>query len=469
VLASQARLLRDLFIHDLDKILLAGVLLAIGLFVIGLYLTERSDSAYLYYGAFALLMGIWELCQMRSRHLLLAMPLLWTHVEFFALYLTAAFMGLFLWRVVGRGPLGLIPILAGVSGLYAAIAALLVASGVLPIMTSLVIFEILVLPILGYYFVSISALLLQGNPEARLFAGGFVLAMSLAATQVMGALGLLPRSPISLNGVGQGVFVITLGLILVRRFRRVHQELMGTKHELSDKLQALQAHTAEIEHLNVELRHQIEARSSLLVTSLLGEPDDSGEPPPAADVLPVGALLNDRYRVLRLLGQGAMGTVYEVERVHDRRHFAAKVLCGRPHRTELARFAREAKLLARLRHDNLVSIADIDVTATRQAYIVMELVTGTTLTEESAHYGELDFVLPVLAQLADALAAIHAAGIVHREPEFLKSPTEKTKNVAARERSGKALNLTHLPTKRNPDGAMLGPRFPARAPPLARP
>lgn len=411
-IGSKPRLIRDAVIHDFGKLIVGSVLCAIGLFVLGLYLSERQERAYLYYAGFAFTMGVWLVCQMRSRHLLLAVPLLWTHLEYFALYTAAVFMALFLGRVLGRGLLGLMPVIAGIFIAYDLSMAVLVATGAVTIMRTLVWFEVGLLPIITYFLLSIGILLRQGSSDARLFAAGFMVAMALAAYDIMGALGLLPRAPFSLTNFGQGGFVVSLGLILVRRFRRVHSDLLVTKQELSEKLQALQVRNSEIENLNVELRHQIQARSSLMLTSLI---EDNGSSKELAPILPAGALLNDRYRVIRIVGQGAMGVVYEVERVHDGRHFAAKVLSGRSHRKELARFAREAQLLARLQHENLVAIADIDMTGNRQAYIIMEFVAGTTLADQSAHYGELGFVLPVLRQLADALAVVHAAGIVHRE------------------------------------------------------
>src|SRR5262249_23512180 len=72
-------------------------------------------------------------------------------------------------------------------------------------------------------------------------------------------------------------------------------------------------------------------------------------------------------------------------------------------------------LVAGLKHKNLVTIADVDVTDSRLAYIIMELIDGTTLADKAQRYGELPFVLPVLRQLADALATVHAEGVVHRD------------------------------------------------------
>lgn len=407
-IGTKVGIVRDLLRNDVGKAMVGMVLCAVGLFVLGLYLTERKERAYLYYSGFAFAIGVWLLCQMRTRHLIIGAPLVLTYVEFFSLYIGAACLVRFLVLVLGRGPLGLMPMVSRIFMGYVVVAALLVATGVIGIMSTIAIFEIGLLPVIVYMTIAVGIQVRQGNSDARLFAAGFLTAILLGAYDVLSTLGVLPRLSTGLSHFGQGFFVIALGLILVRRFRLIHADLIKTKQALSEKVQALQGRNTEIEHLNQELRHQIEARSKQLISSL----SDTRE---VAPLLAEGELLNERYRIVRVLGRGAMGVVYEVERVHDSRRFAAKVLAGRAHRRELARFAREAQLLARLKHDNLVSIADVDVTSTGLAYLIMELIVGTTLEAQSARYTELNFVLPVLQQLADALAKVHAEGVVHRD------------------------------------------------------
>jgi PAS domain S-box-containing protein len=193
---------------------------------------------------------------------------------------------------------------------------------------------------------------------------------------------------------------------LASGLQRMRQDLLRQIREMKER-------NAEIEQLNRELRHQIERRSGLLVESMLSQMDDGTvEPVP---IFPLGTLLARRYRIGELLGQGAMGTVYQVERLADGRHFAAKVLSIKPDYQAMARFAREAQLLARLQHPNLISIVDADFTQDRIAYIIMELGSGKSLAECSARYKDREFLLPVLDQIAQALAAVHAAGVVHRD------------------------------------------------------
>lgn len=193
---------------------------------------------------------------------------------------------------------------------------------------------------------------------------------------------------------------------LARGLESMREDILRQIHEMKER-------NDEVQQLNRELRYQIERRSGLLVESMLAKMDDSAQE--VLPILPKGTLLARRYRIGEMLGQGAMGTVYEVERLWDGRRFAAKVLSSRPDYQAMARFAREAQLLARIQHPNLISIIDADVTQDRVAYIIMELVSGKSLAEYDASYGDRSFMLPVLQQIADALAAVHAADVVHRD------------------------------------------------------
>ena len=105
----------------------------------------------------------------------------------------------------------------------------------------------------------------------------------------------------------------------------------------------------------------------------------------------------------------------------DGRHFAAKILRIKPNSHTMVRFAREAQMLARLRHPNLIAIVDVDITEDRVAYIVMELARGTSLAELGRYYGDCAYMVPILSQIADALSAVHADGIVHREALMIDS------------------------------------------------
>jgi serine/threonine protein kinase len=166
--------------------------------------------------------------------------------------------------------------------------------------------------------------------------------------------------------------------------------------------------------LNDELRRQIEQRSRRLMEAVARSfGSDSVSAQPAT--VTVGKRLGDHYQVLATLGRGAMGAVFEVERVTDHRHFAAKILTEARKKTSLLRFAREAQILCRLDHPNLISIVDIDVTKDGVVFLVMELVRGTVLKLRQDRFREVRFAIDVLRQMSAGLAAIHRAGIVHRD------------------------------------------------------
>lgn len=202
---------------------------------------------------------------------------------------------------------------------------------------------------------------------------------------------------------------------------RLAEGLEQMRRDLLDQIRRMDERNAEVQQLNRELRRQIEQRSRLLAESMepaMGASAESParhEPSEVQPVLPRGRLLADRYRVESIVGQGGMGTVYEVERLGDGRRFAAKVLGVKPNYQTMSRFAREAQLLARMQHPNLVGIVDVDITDDQVAYLVMELVRGSSLAELSARYGDREFMLPVLLQIANALEAVHGAGAVHRD------------------------------------------------------
>ena len=81
----------------------------------------------------------------------------------------------------------------------------------------------------------------------------------------------------------------------------------------------------------------------------------------------------------------------------------------------MARFAREAQLISKLDHPNVVRIVDVNVSATGFFYLVVEFVEGLSLLEHRPRFGDLRWATTVLLQIADGLASIHTHGITHRD------------------------------------------------------
>jgi serine/threonine-protein kinase len=171
----------------------------------------------------------------------------------------------------------------------------------------------------------------------------------------------------------------------------------------------IDARVTAAEHAAEELRRQVSERSRQLADALAAI---SAEEP---RLVALGDTVEERYQVVRELGSGGMGSVHEVVRLTDGRRLAMKTLHGRVDRSRMARFAREAQIATELRHPNLVPVVDLGVTPSGMMYLVMELVDGSSLEDERASFGRSAWALPILAQVATGLVAIHERGIVHRD------------------------------------------------------
>ncbi len=132
----------------------------------------------------------------------------------------------------------------------------------------------------------------------------------------------------------------------------------------------------------------------------------------------VGTLLGQNYRVVEPIGVGGMGMVFVVEHVHLPKRFAAKVLSPdlARHPEAIARFEVEAQAVSQLEHENIVSIVDYGKTDDGSVFIIMELLRGKTL-QARIDQGPLSLeeIVAIMIQVCRALAAAHAAGIVHRD------------------------------------------------------
>jgi serine/threonine-protein kinase len=132
----------------------------------------------------------------------------------------------------------------------------------------------------------------------------------------------------------------------------------------------------------------------------------------------VGTIVGGRYRLLRVIGEGGMGAVYEGEHVHMRKRSAVKVLHPDMSRVPevVARFEREAMAASHIDHPNVAAATDFGKLDDGSFFLVLELVEGSSLRDVVAQ-GRLDAsrALHIARQIAGALARAHEQQIVHRD------------------------------------------------------
>jgi WD40 repeat protein len=124
-----------------------------------------------------------------------------------------------------------------------------------------------------------------------------------------------------------------------------------------------------------------------------------------------------RYRILRTLGAGGMGTVYEAEQDNPRRTVALKVIRPGLASPELVkRFGHEAHILGRLQHPGIARVYDAGVTEDGRPYFAMELIRGVPLDEYAGwHNLDAGARLALVARVCDAVQHAHDKGVIHRD------------------------------------------------------
>jgi serine/threonine-protein kinase len=146
---------------------------------------------------------------------------------------------------------------------------------------------------------------------------------------------------------------------------------------------------------------------------------DGPAPAPRATRLRPGDVVDERYRIESLLGEGGMGSVYVARHVHIGRQVALKVLHAEhcEGRSDRERFRREAAVAVQLRSPHVVEVLDFGEDPRGHAYYAMELLEGESLRSLLERERRLspERVVKLLRQLLTGLSAAHAAGVVHRD------------------------------------------------------
>jgi serine/threonine protein kinase len=142
----------------------------------------------------------------------------------------------------------------------------------------------------------------------------------------------------------------------------------------------------------------------------------------APDLVPLpepGETLGGKYAIIRVVGEGGMGVVYEAQHVRLRQRVAIKALLPKflPIADVVARFEREGRTAAQLRSRHVARILDVDVTPKGLPFIVMEYLEGRDLDTELQQRRRLPVgeAVGYVLQACQAMEEAHAAGIVHRD------------------------------------------------------
>ena len=136
-------------------------------------------------------------------------------------------------------------------------------------------------------------------------------------------------------------------------------------------------------------------------------------------VVEVGQVISSKYKLLRLLGDGGMGSVYEAEHLRLGTHVAIKVLHSDLARRSglIDRFLQEARVSAQIRSPHVVQVTDVESTHDGIAYLVMELLQGEPLSNLEKRERTLSVAVAseYTLQILQALEAAHSLGVVHRD------------------------------------------------------
>lgn len=135
--------------------------------------------------------------------------------------------------------------------------------------------------------------------------------------------------------------------------------------------------------------------------------------------LEIGQVIEGKYRIVRLLGEGGMGAVYEGENTKIQRRVAIKVLHPgySENRDVVSRFQREAQAAGRIGNDHILEVLDLGVLPDGSNFMVLEFLDGEPLASRIQRLGRMTpkQIAPIARQMMKGLAAAHNAGIVHRD------------------------------------------------------
>jgi tetratricopeptide (TPR) repeat protein len=194
---------------------------------------------------------------------------------------------------------------------------------------------------------------------------------------------------------------------------------LAESRELLYKLRSVDVQYKDITNRISNISSRISMKQSALgAGDTMATPTHGGGAQAQQNAQNVESSLEGRYKIERELGRGGMGVVYLAKDTQLDRQVALKFLGTLVDNSEefRQRFIREAKAAAKINHPNIISIYDISATSGK-AYIAMEFVDGFSLSRYLGMKQKLSAreAVNIIAQACSALAAIHDAGIVHRD------------------------------------------------------
>ncbi|HEY9784950.1 MAG TPA: protein kinase [Candidatus Obscuribacterales bacterium] len=133
----------------------------------------------------------------------------------------------------------------------------------------------------------------------------------------------------------------------------------------------------------------------------------------------VGKVIDGKYEIQSVLGEGGMAVVYKAYQTKMERTVVIKLMQGwlLSNKNAVERFEREAKLTAKINHPNIVTVFDCGVLNGKGPYLVMEFIKGESLGDKIARQGALPFATAanIIIQICRGLQEAHSAGIIHRD------------------------------------------------------
>ncbi len=143
------------------------------------------------------------------------------------------------------------------------------------------------------------------------------------------------------------------------------------------------------------------------------------QPEPSASSSLIGQTFDNKFRIVRLIGRGGMGEVFEAEHTQLGKRVAVKLMLEKYNgdKEAIARFTREALAAGRIGNPHIIDVMDIGTAPDGRAYVVMELLIGMPLSRLIEDHGAVPVnrALKIMRQVLRAVGAAHAKGIVHRD------------------------------------------------------